>query len=113
VHAYVIEGFRNILLLLNFEWVVGGGFPNNLTLLILKFLKEYEGLRVEQIASKVVCFGSNDVSVFTNVHMGVATELKSKMTPFFIVVHYMAHHINLVVQTLSTLPLVSKLEGLL
>jgi hypothetical protein len=69
-------------------------------------------LIVEQIASKVVCFGLDDVSMFTSVHMGVATELKSKTTPFFIVVHYMAHHINLVVQTLSMLLLVSKTRRL-
>lgn len=113
MHVYIIEGFRNVLLLLNLVRVVGGGFSNNLTLLILKSLEECEGLIVEQIASKVVCFGSNDVLMFTSVHMGVATEPKSKTTPFFIVVHYMAHHINLVVQTLSMLSLVSKLEGLL
>ncbi len=53
--------------------MVGGGSSNNLTLLILRSLEEYEGLRVEQIASNVVCLGSNGVLVFTSVHMGVVT----------------------------------------
>jgi hypothetical protein len=72
VHAYV-ESFRKVPLLLNLERVVGGGFSNNFTLLILRSLKEYGGMIVEQIASKVVCFGSNGVLVFIGVHMSVVT----------------------------------------
>jgi hypothetical protein len=41
---------------------------------------------VEQITSKVVCFGSNGVLVFIGVHIGVATQLKSKVAPFWTVV---------------------------
>jgi hypothetical protein len=70
VHAYIIEGFKKVLLL-NLERVFGGGSSNNLTLLILRSLEEYEGLLIEQIASKVVCLGSYGVSMFTSVHMGV------------------------------------------
>jgi hypothetical protein len=53
--------------------VVTKGSSNNLTLLILKSLEEYGGLTIEQIASKVVCFGLDGVLVFINVHMGVVT----------------------------------------
>ncbi len=56
MHAYVVEGFKKVLLLLNLERVVGGGYSNNLTLPILKSLEEYEGLKIEQIANKVVFF---------------------------------------------------------
>jgi hypothetical protein len=90
--------------MLNIERVLSGGFSNNLTLLILRSLEEYGGLIVEQIANKVVCFGSNGVLVFIGDHMGVAAQLKSKVTPFFIAVHDMAHCTNLAMQTLSALP---------
>jgi hypothetical protein len=82
VHVYV-EGFRSVLSLLNLERVIGGNSSNNFTLLILKSLDEYGGMIVEQIVSKVVCFGSNGVLVFIGVHIGVATQLKSKVATFF------------------------------
>ncbi len=47
MHAYVIDGFKKVLLLLNLKKVVGGGFSNNLTLLILRSLEEYGGLTIE------------------------------------------------------------------
>ncbi len=59
--------------MLNLKRVVTKGSSNNLTLLILKSLEEYGGLTIEQIASKVVCFGLDGVLVFINVHMGVVT----------------------------------------
>ncbi len=42
MYVYV-EGFRMVLSLLNLERVVGGGFSNNFTLLILRSLEEYGG----------------------------------------------------------------------
>ncbi len=72
-----------MLSLLNLERVVGGGFLNNFTLLILKSLDEYGGMIVEQIANKVVCFSLNGVLVFIGVHIGVIIQLKFKVTLFF------------------------------
>ncbi len=40
-------------------------------------------------------------------------KLKYKVAPFMVIVHYMAHQINLVMQTLFAQSLVGKLEGLL
>jgi hypothetical protein len=81
MHVYV-EGFRKVLSLLNLERVVGGGSSNNFTLLSLIYLEECGGMIIEQIANKVVCFGSNGVLVYIGVHTSVATQLKSKVTPF-------------------------------
>jgi len=52
--------------------------------------------------------------VFTRLQTNVATQFKSKATPFVIVVHCMAHQMNLIdLQTFTVQPLVGKLEGLL
>jgi hypothetical protein len=60
-------------LLLNLERVIGKGFAYNFTTLILRSLMEYGSSIVEYIVSKVVCFGSNGVVMFTNMHTIVAT----------------------------------------
>jgi hypothetical protein len=39
--------------------------------------------------------------------------MRSKQVPYLIGIHYMAHIMNLVVQSLFTMPMVSKLENLL
>jgi hypothetical protein len=43
----------------------------------------------------------------------VTTQFKDKVVPFIIQVHCFAHRTNLVVITLSNVPLVHKLEGIL
>jgi hypothetical protein len=52
-------------------------------------------------------------TMFIGLKIGVATRLKSKATPFVVIMHYMAHYINLTMQILSAQPLVGKLERLL
>jgi hypothetical protein len=113
VHAYVVDGFKRMLLLLNLEMVFGGGSTNNLITLILRSLVEYGGLIVEHITSKLVCFGSDGVVVFIGVHTGVSTQLKSNFAHLLTLVHYMAHWTNLTMKTLLALPFVLKLEGML
>jgi hypothetical protein len=62
----------------------------------------------------LICFGLDGVEVFTRLQTNVATQFKSKATPFVIVVHCMAHQMNLIdLQTFTVQPLVGKLEGLL
>ncbi len=56
------------------------------------------GLIVDQINSKFICYGSNGVAVFTCLQIDVATQFKSRSTPFLIPMHCMAHRINLIVQ---------------
>jgi hypothetical protein len=47
VHAYIIDGFKKVSLLVNLKKMVGGGPSNNLTLLVLRYLEEYGGLTIE------------------------------------------------------------------
>jgi hypothetical protein len=65
------------------------------------------------IVNKVVCFGANSVTVFRSLKTGVIVQLVSKHCLFIVGIHYMAHWCNFVVQTLSFLTLVAKIEGLL
>ncbi len=52
---------------------------------------EYGGLTSDQIGNKLICFGLDGVVMFTGLQTGVATQFKSKVASFVIVVHYMAH----------------------
>jgi hypothetical protein len=45
-------------------------------------------------------FGVNGVHVFQRVQNGVTHQIQNKFTPHLQGSHYMAHHTNLVVQTL-------------
>lgn len=65
------------------------------------------------MASKLINFGVDGVLVFQGVKNGVIPHLKKKHAPFMPWVHYVAHRTNLVIQTLSRLPLISKIETLL
>lgn len=94
-HVYVVDGFKKMPFLLNLERVVGKGITNNLTTLILKSLMEYGDLIMDQIGNKFIYFGVNGVAMFTSLQTSVTIQLRTRSTPFFIPVHYMAHQINL------------------
>ncbi len=64
------------------------------------------------IASKLVCFGANGVTICHGVKSGVIIQLMQKHATYVSGVHYMAHHTNLVVRTLNGLNLVFKIESL-
>jgi hypothetical protein len=64
------------------------------------------------IANKVVCFGADGAKVFQVLKIVVIIQLVNKYCPFVVRIHFMAHWCNLVVQTLSSLTLVAKIEGL-
>jgi hypothetical protein len=113
IHAYLMEGFKHIPILLHLERLVGGGNVDNLTNVILKSLMVNGGLTMEEINNKLISFGFNGVVVFTYVHNGVITQITKKATPFMFDVHCVAHWTNLIMQTLSMKPLMHKLEGLL
>jgi hypothetical protein len=67
----------------------------------------------DQNAQILICFKADGVNVFHGTNNGVTKQIKDNYTPHFIGVHCMAHHTNLVVQTLSKLPLVISFKNLL
>ncbi len=100
-------------ILLNLERIVNGGTSNNLTSIIICSLVVFGGMSKSNIANKVVCFGVNNVIVFQSLKIGVIIQLVNKHFPFVVGIHYMAHRCNFVVQILSSLTFVAKIEGLL
>jgi hypothetical protein len=63
----------------------------------MKSLMEYGGLTFHKIGSKLICFGSDGTALFIGLQISVATQLKSKVTPFVTAMHFMAHETNLVI----------------
>jgi hypothetical protein len=61
----------------------------------------------------LICFGANGVNVFQSTKNGVTKQIKEFYAFHSIGVHCVAHHTNLVMQTLLGLPLVIQLENLL
>jgi hypothetical protein len=41
--------------------------------------------------NKLICFGFDGVDVLIGVHNGVTTQITKNVTPFMLVVHYVAH----------------------
>ncbi len=70
---------------------------------MVKNISVEKGFTKVEIGRKLVFIGVNDGSIFYGCKIGVSMKLKEKLTPYFVVVHYCAHHINLVIQTLSSL----------
>ncbi len=111
IHAYVVEDWQQTPMSLS---VVDGTTSNNLKCELVDDMVLFGDLCQETIASKLIAFGANGVNVFQGIRTGVITvQLKEENAPFMISVHYMSHHINLVVQTLSKMGIVRKIEDVM
>jgi len=77
-------------------------FDRFTTLTVESFAK-FGSLNGTKLALKLMCFKANGNVVFQGSKIGITT-LK-KHAPYLSSVHYMAHHTNLVVYTLSSLNL--------
>ncbi len=85
---------------------------DNLILLIMNFLMTQGGSQEEDLTSRLVCLGANGVSTFQGLISKVTIQIQWQYVPFtpnsiIIGVHCKVHQINLTIQTLSHLPLVS------
>ena len=112
VHVYTMDSWERVPHLLHLSCLSDGGTADILTNAIMLSLVEEGGLSREDIASKVVCFGADGVSTFQGPKTGVTTQIREKWAPFVIGANCASHRINLVVETLSQYPMVSRLEGL-
>jgi hypothetical protein len=72
-----------------------------------------KGLQKRKLASRLVFFGVNGVNTFQGLRYGVIVQIQQHYVPFVICVHCMVHHINLVVQIFSHLPLISCIDAFL
>ncbi len=58
----------------------------------------------------LIYFGVDGAFFFLGYDIGAMSQLKDKHVPYMMGQHSMAHRTNLVVQVLSNLPMVTKLE---
>jgi hypothetical protein len=98
--------------LLFLQRMVDGGGADVVREMITSSLEFHGGLSERQIAEKLVCFGANGVSTFQGSRNGVTVQLQKSKAPYLFGVHYMAHRTNLVVEQLSNLLVVIKIESL-
>ena len=112
IHIYVCIGFRRVPILLSLSCLEGGNGALAVREMIEGMLSHHFGLSPAKVASRLVCFGADGVSVFQGRKNGVTTQMRQHMAPFVIGVHCMAHRTNLAVEPLSDLPVVAKVEAL-
>jgi hypothetical protein len=110
---YVVEGCKRIPILLTLAQMLFYATTNNPIKVIVANLLQYGNLFKIDMTSKLTNFGIDGVSIFQGAKNGLIPHLKEKHVPFMLWVHYVAHQTNLVIQTLSRLPLIFKIEALL
>ena len=113
VHVYTMENWERIPHLLHLSQVTEGGRVDHLTSVIIHSLMGEGGLSRSELASKLLCFGSDNVSTFQGSKTGVSTQICEKWAPFSLGMGCCGHRVNLCVQTLSNFPMVSRLESFL
>jgi len=64
VHVYVVEGWKHIPILFTLEQVLFSVTTNNLTKVITENLLQYGSLFKTNLASKLINFGVDGLSVF-------------------------------------------------
>jgi len=86
---------------------------DNFFSLVVKCMLDFCGLKVEELARKLVNIGCDESNVFQGHRTSMTTQFKDKVVPFIIGMHCFAHQTNLVVITLSNVLLLHWLEGIL
>jgi hypothetical protein len=74
---------------------------------------DFGSLGVEKLVGKLVNVGCEKSSVFQGHRIGMTTQFKDKVVPFITRMHFFAHHTNMAIITLSNVPLVHQLKGIL
>jgi hypothetical protein len=113
IHLYELQKWRFIPILLCVEAVRLFATFDNIFSLIVKCMLDFGGLGVKKLARKLMNIGCDGSNVFQGHQPGMTMQFKYKVAPLIIRVHCFAHRTNLVVITLSNVPLVHQLEGIL
>ncbi len=91
MHANIVESQKRVPILVNLERVVDGTTFGNLIVVIVYSLIVLGGLLNVDIVNKVDCYGTNGVTMFQGLKIGVAIQLKNKHNPYIVGIHYMPH----------------------
>ncbi len=78
IHAYVVENWQQTPLLLSLQQVVDGATSNNLKRIFVDAMVLYGDLIEKTMASKLITFGVDGVSVFQGVKTWVTMQLKDQ-----------------------------------
>jgi hypothetical protein len=113
VHIYISIDFSCAPILLSSLRLTNGNGASTMKESIIISLNWYGGLVDSVVAKRLVCFGANGVSMFQGYKLGVTQQLKDQDAPFLLGVHCLVYRMNLAVEPLSNLPVVSKLDSLL
>ncbi len=113
MHAYVMQNWIRIPILLTLEQIEVGATTENITTIILQSIMKFRGLTEDQLASRWVCLGCDMDSMFQVHHIGIIMQVKENTTPYFIDVHYMVHRTNLAIVVFSKMPIMSHIETML
>jgi len=98
---------------ISLECVVVRLGANNLTQMFMETLMKQGGLTKDMIGKKLMTFHAIGVFVFQGVRSGVTKQIFDGWDLHSMGKYCMVHKTNLAIQTLSHLPMVNKIEGLL
>ncbi len=107
-----MENWVRIPILISFDCILEGSRIDKLTKVIMEALSIGGGMPRNHVATKLICFGGDNVNVFQSTKFGVTKHIHNDYRFNSIRMHYMAHWMNLVVQTLLVFPLVKHIENL-
>jgi hypothetical protein len=103
VHAYIMQDWCQISLLLNVQHVIYGFRIDVLTMVIMIFLMTKRGFKGKKYISRLVYFGDG-VNTFQGLRCRIVIQNQCQHVPFVNGMHYMVHQTNLAIQTFLHLP---------
>jgi hypothetical protein len=103
MHAYVIDYWIRLPILVFVKRVIDGSCFKNLTKVIVATLLRGGGLMKKNMSKKFLCFGRDGVNVFQGGKTRITKQIKDSWAPFSMGVHCVAHRTNLVIQSLTYL----------
>jgi hypothetical protein len=113
IHIYTIQGWKRVPMLLCLQRVMEVGGADNITKMILGALTNEGGLTPHHIKDRFTAFGADGASVLQGKRNSVTNKLQVFHAPHMQDIYYVVHRSNLVVQCLSDLEMVARIETLL
>jgi hypothetical protein len=92
--------------------VVVGLSVDNLIQVFMQVLMHEGGLTNELIGKKLMTFNTDGISIFQGTRLSVIQQIFERWLPHSMGFHCMVNITNLIVQILSHLQMVNKIEGL-
>ncbi len=113
IHAYLMQYWVKIPMLISLQKVVDGIGVVNLIVVIMEALQKAKGLSSKFVVQKPLCFGDDGVSIFQGTKTWVIKQININYASFSISVHYMVHRCNLAFKTLSSLGIMKSIKYML